>query len=157
MAISDSDHVMRHVSYNRLIKDSEGNICDSDGKFFGLFPQAFELRELAEGEFEKGLSVNWLEFFGNDHQANTQSSIDVFRATRKINRGAKCCFAIGNVKKIKEVCEEAGSRRIKILHKPIKDNEAYAEIRHLPKNDQDVMSRLASDAFLELIANAKLP
>ena len=45
MDIPDKDHVIRHIPYNRLLKDADGNIIDKNGMPYGILPQAFELRE----------------------------------------------------------------------------------------------------------------
>lgn len=133
MYLPDKDHVMRYVPFARLRKDEDGNVI-------GFLPQAFELRLN-----EKELSVNWLEYFGDNHQENIQSSVGVFRKTIKV--GGKSAFGIGNVLRIKNACIAGGAPKVRILHDPEPNNRAHAIITHLPRDDFALLESLADEVF----------
>ncbi|MBI3186345.1 MAG: hypothetical protein HYZ31_00585 [Gammaproteobacteria bacterium] len=144
MYLPDDNHVMRFVPYKKLMLDEHENII-------GFLPQAFELRPE-----ERGLSVNWLEYFKGSDQFNVQSSISVFRKTRKV--GAKSAFGIGNVKNIQDTCASCGARKVRIVHEPvIPDNESHSIIIRLPQDDLLLLAALAEDAFTRIELSAEAP
>jgi len=140
MYIPDEDHVMRYVSYNRLEKDEDGN---PTGDFL---PQAFELRK-----GEKGLSVNWLEYFKGPRNKKIESSVRKFRET--ISVGKTSAFGISNVKKILDICVEYGANKVRVLLEEEDDNKSHSVIVRLPQDDEDLCESLAVHAFVECVFN----
>jgi hypothetical protein len=149
--IADDHHVVRHVPYQKLLKDEDGNVADSNGAAYGIFPQAFELRE----EDRNKLSVNWVEFFGKTtYPKNLDACIQDIRQNRGIKNGARCGFGIGLVSKIKSVCHSSGFTKVKIVHDPTRGNKSHTSIIRLPMNDSGLMQSLAYDAFTEIMLNS---
>ncbi|MFZ5523503.1 MAG: hypothetical protein ACOY9D_05390 [Pseudomonadota bacterium] len=143
--LPDQDHVIRHVPWARLLRDEDDNIL-------GFLPQAFALRPIEEAK--KSISVNWLEYFGDDHTTNIKKSIQGLRTTKKI--GGKSAFGIGGVAKIKEVCKKNGAL-VKIVYAPTDGNPSHSAIRNLPIHNQSLLQALATAAFIELVCNADIP
>ena len=142
--LPDKDHVIRHVSSSKLLRDEDGNIL-------GFLPHAFALRPTEEST--KSISVNWLEYFDGDHEARTKKSIQGLRATKSI--GKNSAFGIGNVGNIKDVCKNNGTI-VKIVYAPTDGNLSHSVIRHLPKDDLTLLQALANDAFCELVRNVDI-
>jgi len=140
--LPDQDHVMRYVPWARLRKDE-------DDRVIGFLWQAFELRE-----GEVSLSVSWLEYFSGDRNQRITESVKAFRKTRDV--GAKSAYAVGNVRRIKEVCAVKGAR-VRVVYDPLKDNPAHSEIRRLPLDDLGLLDALATQAFVDLVRNAEVP
>jgi hypothetical protein len=136
---------MRYVAWGRLRKDGDDNVV-------GFLPQAFQRRE-----DEDYLSVNWLEFHDGDRETQLSLSVWAMRDSFERPLGAKSAFAIGNVGKVKEACQTAGSR-VRIVHEPDEPiNPAHAGIRQLPRDDLSLLEALAADAFAERVHNADIP
>ena len=143
MDLPDEHHVMRLVSFSRLLRDE-------DERIIGFLPQAFMMRE-----DEKNLSVNWLEKFGGTYAENVRCSVKTFRSTMNVR--PKSAFGVGNVKKIKDACGCVGAKKVRILHAPEEDNEAHSVITNLPREEVALYEALADDVFEELIRNADIP
>jgi len=143
MYIRDEDHVMRHVSYKRLLKDEEGKPIG------GFLPQAFELKE-----GEKGLSVNWLEYFKGTHQDNIEASVRKFRDTRDVGRSS--AFGIGNVKEIQDVCAENGAHKVRIVLDEKDDNKSHSIIIRLPRDNLDLLQSLAVSSFVHCVFDSEV-
>lgn len=144
MNLPDRDHVIRHVSPSKLIKDEVGNIL-------GFFPHAFALRPTEESI--KSISVNWLEYFDGDHETRTKKSIQELRAAKNISKNS--AFGIGNVGNIKEVCKNNGAL-VKIVYAPSDGNLSHSVIRHFPKDNLTLLEALAADAFCERVRNSDI-
>lgn len=141
--LPDEDHVIRYVPWGRLRRDDDDNVL-------GFLPQAFQRRE-----GEEYLSVNWVEFYEGIRAARVCLSVWALRDCRKV--GAKSAFAIGNVRQVKEVCQEAGAG-VRIVHEPDEPtNPAHSAIRRLPREDLILLAALAEDAFTERVNNADIP
>lgn len=150
MNIPDNDHVVRHVPYQRLIKDEDGNVANGDGVAYGILPQAFELRK----EDKNKLSVNWVEYFNKaTYPENLNACIQEIRQKRGIKKGSRCGYGIGLVSKIKNMCHSSGFSKVRIIHDPARGNPSHTSIIRLPMNDSDLMGLLASDAFTEIKLN----
>lgn len=139
MNIPDEDHVMRHVSSKRLRRDEDGNPI-------GFLPEAFQLRE-----GEKGLSVNWIEYFKQTFEDNIVSCIQLFRKIRGIKKSS--AFGIGNVEKIKSICLKHGHKKVIIVDDGNNRNKAHVLIRRMPEDDLLLLDSLASDAFSRCVPN----
>jgi hypothetical protein len=142
--LPDEDHVIRYVSWARLRKDEDENVL-------GFLPQAFELRD-----DETYLSVNWVEYHEGDREAQVRLSIWAIRDSFKKPLGAKSAFAIGQVAKVKEICQAAGSR-VRVVHEPEGDNPGHSAIRQMARDNQGLLDALAADAFAEKMNNADVP
>jgi len=143
MYIPDKDHVMRHVSYKRLLKDEDGNAIG------GFLPQAFELKE-----GEKGLSVNWLEYFGDTYQENIEASARKFRDTRDVRKSS--AFGIGIVKNIQDVCAKHGANKVRVVLDEEDDNKSHSIIIRLPRNDLDLLQSLAVTSFTDCVFDSEI-
>lgn len=137
--IPDTDHVMRYVAWGRLRKDANNNVL-------GILAEAFKLRSSDNG----ALSVNWLEHFGGDKNAQIQESVATFHRTLKV--GGNSRFGVGNVGKIKEICE-LYDNKIRVVHEPETDNQSHSAIRGLLQDNGSLLDEIAADAFAELISN----
>lgn len=150
MYLSEEDHVSRYVPYKKLLRDDDDNPV-------GILPQAFEMREERN---EKELSVNWLEYFGNNHADNIVKTIKSFRLSRNNRVGQLSAFGIGNVGILVDTCAEHRHTKVRVLYnerKVLKNNESHAKIIRLPINDLVIMQSLASDVFTELVPNKDIP
>lgn len=143
MDIPDEDHVMRHVSYKRLLKDEDGQPIG------GFFPQAFQLKE-----GEKGLSVNWLEYFKGTHNENIETSVQKFRATRDIRKSS--AFGISVTKQIINVCANHGADKVRVVLDEMDDNKSHSLIIRLPENDLDLLQSLAVNSFVECVFDSEI-
>ena len=137
----DTDHVVRHINSQLLIRDE----AEQTKPVIGCFPQAFELRPA-----EQYLSASWLEFFpGSKHDRIVSVVGGVAKArTVKPSHG----FALGNVAKVKRACASFGLR-IRVIHEPNKSNPnpAYTAIRNYRSDDIELLELLASEAWSEVI------
>ena len=102
---------------------------------------------------ETYLSVNWLEYFSGDREQRVRGSASMFRRLRKV--GAKSAYGIGNVGRIKQVCE-ANATRVRVVYEPVEENSSHSEIRRLPREDLSLLDALATQAFDELVTEASL-
>lgn len=139
--LPDDHHVMRYVPWSRLLRDEDDNVV-------GFLAQAFALRP-----DEESLSVNWLEYFGGDRKTNIRDSVLEFRRTlTKVGR--KSAFGIASVKKIKDTCSATAGVKVRVVYEPGKNNPAHSGIRHLPRDDLNLLDALAAEAFSELVRNS---
>lgn len=141
MNLPDESHVIRHVSYSKLLKDGDGNIL-------GFLPQAFALRP-----DEPELSVNWLEHLEGNHETRIQKIVQELRTVKNIS--SKSAFGIANVGNTKEVCKKNKSI-VKIIYTPRVGFQSHAEMRDLPNDDLSLQEALATEAFCTLIHNSDI-
>ena len=132
--LPDRSHIVRYASPS-LIEDET-----VDGSAFLLRPE------------ERGLSVNWLEAFGNDDKGHQLSEV---RRLSRLRLSANGRFAQLNVGQTKRyVAEEAGA--IGILSVPLdaKDefeaDPSHAEITDLPECESD-QAMLVGDLIAECV------
>lgn len=150
MYLPDKDHVSRHVPYRKLLRDENDTPI-------GILPQAFEMRVKIN---EKSLSVNWLEYFGNNHTKNIVKMIKSFRLSRNNKVGRLSAFGIGNVGMLVAKCAEHQHTKVRLLYvgkKVSKNNESHTRIIRLPINDLGIMQCLASEVFTGLVLNKDIP
>lgn len=141
MQLPDEDHVLRHASSNRLNRDSEG-------KILGFLPQAFALRPK-----DKGLSVNWLEYFDGDQQFQIKESIRELKSVQDIRKSS--AFGVAKVSNVKNVCDN-NKLTVKIIYTPRDKILSHSEIRQLPMDDLLIQEALAYEAFTKLIPNSEI-
>ena len=139
--IPDSDHVMRHVPWKRLLRDGNDRIT-------GFLPQAFEPREIDDG----ALSVTWIEYFSAEKSDGIRGAAAAIRQSRNV--GQRGAFGIANVQKIRGACVRSSGAKIRVVYHPTKANVAHAQIRRIPRDDLMLLDSLARDAFTELIMNS---
>ena len=150
MYLPRENNVSRHVPYKKLLRDNNDNPV-------GISPQAFEMREEKN---EDALSVNWLEYFGNDHAGNRAKLIKSFRLSRSGKVGKLSAFGFGNVGVLEDICTKHKYTKVRVLHdekKASANNKSHAHIIRLPINDLEVMQSLASEVFTQLLANKDIP
>ena len=116
----------------------------------GFLPEAFELRD-----GEKGLSVNWLEYFKGTHQKNVEASMQKFRDTIDVKKSS--AFGVGNVKKIQGVCAEHGADKVRVLLDELDDNKSHSIIIRLPQDNLALLESLAVDAFVDYVPDSEIP
>lgn len=143
--LSPEHHFVRHVSSGRLKRRD-------DGAVYGVFPQAFEMRQN-----ERELSGSWLEFFSEPHQNRLAKSAAAMAALLRVKR--RDGFAVAKVEKIHTACDQVGIR-VRILHEPSKSNPnpAYSTIRNLPRENPELFALIADRACVEIhVAGDLLP
>jgi len=137
----DPEHrVLRYVPWTRLRKDEDDNVI-------GVLGIAFKLRP-----GEPYLSATWVEFFQSDEPV-----VEAIRTIRssKIEVRPKSGFALGIIKRIDEECKSR-TRKVRFLHEATEDNAAHAAIRGWPDEDDELLERLAEDAWGETILNQSI-
>jgi hypothetical protein len=139
--LPDEHHVIRVVPFTKLETDGEGR---PTGRV--LF-SAFQRRET-----EEGLSVTWLEYFAGDRPVQIVRAVHAIRASN-FKPSPKSAFAIGGVGPIKQQCV-AKNHKIRIIHDPVDDNKAHAELRQFPRDDVALLEALATSGWSELVFNA---
>ena len=93
---------MRHVGWSKQERDADDNVL-------GFLPAAFEHKP-----GENDLSVNWLEYFGNQHAANaTASKADM----QKAFTGRKSKFGVAQVGRVKALAKY-NSKPVLIVYAP---------------------------------------
>ena len=132
-------HVIRAVSPSRLRKD-ENNIV------VGVLHTAFERRPQ-----DDGLSVTWMEYFAGSRDQQIVAAVQAIRAS-KITPSPNSGFAIGNTGTIATTCADRG-HKIRIIHVPEDDNKAHAELRTFPRDELQLLERLAATVWAELVLN----
>jgi hypothetical protein len=135
-------HVVRYVPWARLRKDENDNVV-------GVLGAAFRLRN--DEEF---LSATWAEFFkGDDHAARIASAVKAIRASR-VEVKPRSGFAVGNVRKIKEVCfADSKQYKIRVIHEPEDDNKAHTALRRWPRDNEDLLDLIAEEAWGNYVLN----
>lgn len=137
-----TDHIARHVSWQRLRKDEDDNVL-------GVLPEAFQLRL---GEL--GMSVNWLEYYPGDHQARLAAVIGNLRVNLDIR--PKSAFAIANVGALENCCTQSGSS-VKIVYMPTNGIPCHALVRDMSHDDLGLLALLADEVFTEFVQNKDIP
>lgn len=74
-------------------------------------------------------------------------------AVREIK--TKDALAVMNVGRILEA-GQARSVRLRVLHEPNTDNPAYAAIRGVPRDDNDLLDALATEAVVNVVVSEDL-
>lgn len=144
--LPDEHSVVRHIRKPLLRRDENGNVL-------GVLPQAFQRREN-----EEYLSVTWLQHFSKDYERGLSMSAAAIGRQLTVKRGDG--FAVGSVGNVKAIC---GTRNVKVrlLHEQHnKKNTGYASWRGLPRDDLDLLTLLADEAFVDtrpVTAIAPLP
>jgi hypothetical protein len=98
----------------------------------------------------------FLEFIGGDTSARLKHVCALWRRSRDVR--PNCALAVCNAGKIRD-CGERRSRKLRVRHEPQADNEAYAAIRRLPRDnsDPDLPELLAAEAVVSLSLVKDLP
>lgn len=133
------DHVMRYVSWNKLRKNENDEVI-------GILGEAFKMRDS-----DKSLSTTWLEYFLGSREEQITAAVRAVRAS-KLEVKPKSGFAIGEVGAIQADCA-ALNYKVRIFHEPEDDNEAHAAVRSLPRDDMELLERLATGAWADWILN----
>jgi len=97
--LAPGDHIFRHIKKSWIDDDF-------------INPAAFTLRSIGNGQFEDGLSVNWVEYFGmkSAREAVTPLVKVLEGKGRKI--GGQSRFAVLNVKRAIEAASQYTSIKI---------------------------------------------
>ena len=138
--IDDEDHVVRYVSSGRLVRDEDTK------KVRGVFPQAFQMRD-----DEEELSVSWLEYFAGSERDQLLKTVDAMKAGG-LSMRPKDGVAVVNVGTLHGACGIAGVK-VRVLHEPAKSNPnpAYAAIRNLPRDNQELLLLIANMACTKVV------
>jgi hypothetical protein len=135
-------HVARHCRNRHIIKDE-------DGRAISVFDDAFALRQQ-----ETYLSAGWMEFFTGDRSTQLSQLRDTMAAAREIK--PKDGLAIMNVGRIIDA-GQSRSLRIRVLHEPNAQNPAYAAIRGIPRDHQEILEALATDTVVDVVLSEQIP
>ncbi|MBT1066014.1 hypothetical protein KJY73_20740 [Bowmanella sp. Y26] len=138
--LNSEHHVSRYIK-KRLV------MWDEDGRAYGIYPQAFELRE-----DEESLSVSWLEYFNRTHEQNIVDSIKEFKG-RPFDVHPKSGFGISNVGVLYKICSDSDHPKVKVLYDGDKNKtkkSSHSSIRYT-SNDNDLLQNLATKAFSNLV------
>jgi len=103
---------------------------------------------------EESLSVNWIEYFGEDKSSSAIKSVQSFRESIKV--GPNSAFGVAKVAKIKECGRSVAGIKIRIAYEPSSNNPAHSSVRRLPRDDSALLDALATDAFSEIILNSQI-
>lgn len=137
--IPDGDHVIRHVPLAKTRRDS-------DGKIYGILPQAIERRDR-----EEYLSVSHYEcFHGSQIQklASVRNAIAAGKQSGTI--GIKGLLAKANVRILKQAVEQNAEQKIRIAYLPTKKDPSHSGVYKLPQENTELMDALASEVFSEM-------
>lgn len=138
-ALPVSDHVMRFAPRSRRIHDPETDT------YLGPSPAAFAIREDDFG----GLSVTWIEHFGDNGTISRAKAAAAHRATLREKRlPPNAIFAWAQVEKIVEAGVQY-RKALRVVHDPVEGNEGHAEIRHFSDEDLDLLDYISSEVFTE--------
>jgi hypothetical protein len=119
LELAETDHFFRHIKKSWM-----------DGDF--IDPAAFRLRL---DKNEKGLSVNWVEYFKKSNPRDAITPLLEIFARKGRNAGGQSIFAMFNVGQAKTAA--AKYVPIEIVPKPEDDDESHAEmIGYEGYNDQ---------------------
>lgn len=146
--IDDEDHVVRHVPFQRLARDS-------NGVTFGILAAALEVRP----QDNHALSVNWLEFYDGTHKDCIVATVRAFRARRAMEGskvGPQSGFAVAKVGRVKQIGNDS-DRRLRIVFSPSKGNPSHSLIQPLHSEETALLEALANEAFAELVINSNIP
>lgn len=133
------NHVVRYVSWSKLRKTENDEVI-------GVLGEAFRMRDS-----ENSLSTTWLEYFEGSHNEQIVAAVRAIRAS-KLEVRPKSGFAIGGVGAIQDECA-ARHYKVRIFHVPRCDNEAHATVRALPRDDMELLERLAAGAWADWTLN----
>jgi hypothetical protein len=133
-SLEDEHHLVRHIRHTEI--DDLGN-----GQLLA-FPQAFQLRS-----GETYLSNGWLEFFSGSESDCLSGVSTAMSRTRQVK--SHHALAIGNVAEIKEACADFGMK-VRILHEPFPENIAYATVRQIKTDDDQLLELLAQEAWSDV-------
>lgn len=138
-----NDHVVRYVPWNKLRKNENDEVI-------GVLGEAFKMRDS-----DKSLSTTWLEYFLGSREEQIIAVVRAIRAS-KLEVKPKSGFATGEVGAIQAECA-ARNYKVRILHEREDDNEAHAAVRSLPRDDMELLERLATGAWADFILNKTVP
>lgn len=137
--IPDGDHVIRHVPLAKTRRDS-------DGKIYGILPQALERRD-----GEEYLSVSHYEYFpGSEIQklASVRNAIAAGKQSGTI--GIKGLLTRANVSILKQAVEQKSAQKIRVTYLPTEKDPSHSGVYKLPQEDAELMDALASEVFSEI-------
>jgi len=99
---------------------------------------------------EDYLSATWLEYFDQKVGPRIKQVVQVMRNCA-LKLTAKTGLAVANVGKIQDCGTQCGVK-IRVLNEPdLPKNPAYAAIRGLRREDQELLEMLAADAVVETV------
>lgn len=126
--LDPSHHVFRHIKKSWM-----------DGDF--IEPAAFRLRRQDNGQLEKGLSVNWVEYFKKHIAEEAVPSLREIFIKKGRNPGGKSKFALLNVGASKAAA--ARYTNITIVHDEEKDDPSHSLIKDFEAFNDQVAEELA--------------
>ncbi len=131
-ALPDADHVMRHVSHSKQMRDANDNVV-------GFLPAAFEHRE-----GEASLSMMWLEFYGGTHPENVAACKASLLASR---RGGKALFGVAEVSKTKIIAKH-NNKPVRIVFAPSADLPSHSAV-HIATPVPDIVHEALAHEFYQ--------
>lgn len=126
--LADNQTIVRHVRKGSLRRDEDANVI-------GVNPDAFRHRS-----GEDYLSATWAEHLNNGG-VGVENAIRMFRTCLSVNRSDG--YAIGSVGPIKKACARF-SAKIRVVHEPDPPNDGHVAVRRVPRDNLELLQRLAS-------------
>lgn len=134
--IPDEHEIVRHVPYQKIIFDEQGNIV-------GIFPQAYELRK-----DETHLSVDWLDYYAGTRDEKIKAVLQGLRASKNI--GKKSALTLGNVLTIKTVARNASDVGLRVSYAPNGANKAHSLVHNIKNDELQLLEALAKEGFADI-------
>jgi hypothetical protein len=126
--LDTSHHFFRHIKKSWM-----------DGDF--VDPAAFRLARKPDGQFEDGLSVNWLEYFGKSHPQEAIAPLREILEKKGRRVGGESKFALLNVGAAKTVAVRYIA--ITIARDEQKDDPSHALVKGYQTHNDEVAEELA--------------
>ena len=125
--IPDGHHISRYAKTTSIINDE-------------ITGSAFSLRST-----ENSLSVNWLEFFGENNIEINVNNVKQAFIDKRFNLGAGAKFVVLNVLRMREFVssETEGNVELSVEHDPYPDDPSHSEVLGIPEDDMMVEELLA--------------
>lgn len=126
--LDDSHHFFRHIKKSWM-----------DGEF--IDPAAFRLRTLDNGQFEDGLSINWVEFFQKPTPKEAVQPLCIILQKKGRTVGGKSRFALLEVRGAKAAA--ARFTNIQIVTDEEPDDLSHALVKGYHSFNEQVAEELA--------------
>jgi hypothetical protein len=126
--LKPSDHFFRHIGKARI-----------DGDF--VDPAAFRLRTKDDGQIEKGLSINWVEYFQKPTPEDSIAALMKILLKKGRKVGGESRFALLNVGEAKNAA--AKYTTVAVVFDEEKDDPSHALVTGYEKYNDQVAEELA--------------
>lgn len=148
-ALPDEDHIARFVPYSKQDRDPETD------EFRGLSVAACKLRPDDDG----GLSVNWIEKFGDYGTDAKRAAAIAFRETRTDKKlPPKAVFGYAKITEVKAAAQRF-NKSVRVIWDPVPGNDGHALVRHFTDEDIQLLDLMSTDVFgdFDIVGEMDLP